>query len=139
MNFNIRMGIPEMQELWLDLQEKYRSGNIKKKEEQLYKKWGKALKLLSADPGYPSLQTHEIEPLSRRYGMKVWQSYLENKTSGAMRMYWVYGPDQKDITIIGLEPHPEDRKMAHTTEFHCRICRTKLNMEQKYKQLVYEK
>ena len=103
MNFNIRMGIPEMQELWLDLQEKYRSGNIKKKEEQLYKKWGKALKLLSADPGYPSLQTHEIEPLSRRYGMKVRQSYLENKTSGAMRMYWVYGPDQKDITIIGLE------------------------------------
>ena len=57
MNFNIRMGIPEMQEIWLDLQEKYRSGNIKKKEEQLYKKWGKALKLLSADPGYPSLQT----------------------------------------------------------------------------------
>ena len=110
MNFNIRVGIPEMQELWLDLQEKYRSGNIKKKEEQLYKKQGKALKLLSADPGYPSLQTHEIEPLSRRYGMKVWQSYLENKTSGAMRMYWVYGPDQKDITIIGLEPHPEDKK-----------------------------
>ena len=55
MNFNIRMGIPEMQELWLDLQEKYRSGNIKKKEEQLYKKWGKALKLLSADPGYPTI------------------------------------------------------------------------------------
>ena len=64
MDFNIRMGIPEMQELWLDLQEKYRSGNIKKKEEQLYKKWGKALKLLSADPGYLSLQTHETEPLS---------------------------------------------------------------------------
>ena len=42
--------------------------------------------------------------------MKVWQSYLENKTSGAMRMYWVYGSDQKDITIIGLEPHPEDKK-----------------------------
>ena len=84
MNFNIRMGIPEMQELWLDL--------------------------LSADPGYPSLQTHEIEPLSRRYGMKVWQSYLENKTSGAMRMYWVYGPDRTDITIIRLEPHPEDKK-----------------------------
>ena len=60
MNFNIRMGIPEMQELWLDLQGKYRSGNIKKKEEQLYKKWGKALKLLSADPGYPSLQTQYI-------------------------------------------------------------------------------
>ena len=60
MNFNIRMGIPEMQELWLDLQEKYRSGNIKKKEEQLYKKWGKDLKLLAVDPSYPSLQTHSF-------------------------------------------------------------------------------
>ncbi len=92
-----------MQELWLDLQEKYRSGNIKKKEEQLYKKWGKALKLLSADPGYPSLQTHEIEPLSRRYGMKVWQSYLENKTSGAMRMYWVYGIKEQKIQTLAAE------------------------------------
>ena len=65
MNFNIRMGIPEMQELWLDLQEKYRSGNIKKKEEQLYKKWGKALKLLSADPGYPDGQHNlSLLPLS---------------------------------------------------------------------------
>ena len=25
-------------------------------------------------------------------------------------MYWVYGPDQQEITIIGLEPHPEDSK-----------------------------
>ena len=42
--------------------------------------------------------------------MKVWQSYLENKKSGARRMFWVYGPDKNDITIIGLEPHPEDAK-----------------------------
>ena len=27
-----------------------------------------------------------------------------------MRMYWVYGPNRQDITIIGLEPHPEDKK-----------------------------
>ncbi len=37
MNFNIRMGIPEMQELWLDLQEKYRSGNIKKRKNSCIK------------------------------------------------------------------------------------------------------
>ena len=68
------------------------------------------MKLLADDPMYPGLQTHEIKPLSKRYGMKVWQSYLENKNSGAMRMYSVYGPGQSDITIIGLEPHPEDKK-----------------------------
>lgn len=104
------MGIPEMEMLWNDLQQKYRSGLAGKDERNLYKKWGKALKLLSEDPAYPSLHSHEIVPLTKRYGIKVWQSYLENKTSGAMRMFWVYGPAQKEITIIGLEPHPEDKK-----------------------------
>ena len=108
--FNIRMGIPEMEALWNKLQTGHQNGKNSKKDEELYMKWGSALKKLSVDPMYPSLHTHEIEPLSRRYGMKVWQSYLENKTSKARRMYWVYGPDQKDITIIGLEPHPEDAK-----------------------------
>ncbi|MCD8018262.1 MAG: hypothetical protein LUF92_01365 [Clostridiales bacterium] len=42
MNFLIRMGIPEMEELWNDLQAKHRNGTISKKEEELYKKWGKA-------------------------------------------------------------------------------------------------
>ena len=133
MNFNIRMGIPEMQELWLDLQEKYRSGNIKKKEEQLYKKWGKALKLLSADPGYPSLQTHEIEPLSRRYGMKVWQSLIHEECTGFMDQ------TRKILQLSDWNHIRKIRKMAHTTEFHCRICRIKLNMELKHEQLVYEK
>ena len=104
------MGIPEMEELWYRLLTGHRNGTNNKKDEELYTKWGNALKKLAIDPFYPSLQTHEIEPLSRRYGMKVWQSYLENKKSKARRMYWVYGPDQKDITIIGLEPHPEDSK-----------------------------
>jgi len=110
MSFAIRMGIPEMLALWTDLSQKNTAGTISKKELSLYNKWGKAMRLLSQDPSYPSLHTHDIEPLTKRYGVKVWQSYLENNTSHAMRMYWVYGPDRQDITIIGLEPHPEDKK-----------------------------
>ncbi len=110
MSYIINMGIPEMQELWDKLQQSHRDGTIKKKDEQLYKKWGNAIKKLSEDPTYPGLYTHDIPPLSKRYGIKVWQSYLENKTSKAMRMYWVYGPNQHEITIIGLEPHPEYKK-----------------------------
>ena len=110
MSFIIRMGLPEMEELWNKLQTEYRVGTISKNDAIIFKKWGKALKLLSENPRHPSLRTHDIEALSERYGERVWQSYLENKTSGAMRMYWVYGPDQKSITIIGLEPHPEDKK-----------------------------
>ncbi len=96
--------------LWTDLSQKNTAGTISKQELSLYNKWGKAMRLLSQDPSYPSLHTHDIEPLTKRYGIKVWQSYLENNTSRAMRMYWVYGPDRQDITIIGLEPHPEDKK-----------------------------
>lgn len=110
MSYSIRMGIPEMEELWASLQVKFRSGTLGKADLQLYKKWGNALKKLSEDPFYPSLKTHEIPPLSKRYGMRVWQSYLENRNSSAMRMYWVYGPEKEEITIIGLEPHPEDKK-----------------------------
>ena len=103
------MGIPEMLELWMRLHKGSMDGSISKADATLYKKWGKALKLLSGNPFYPSLHTHEIPDLTKRYGRKVWQSYLENRTSRAMRMYWVYGPEQKNITIIGLEPHPEDK------------------------------
>lgn len=110
MKFSIHLGLPEMLALWSKLKNNSDNGTISKSDAQLYKKWGKAMKLLATDPFYPGLQTHEISALSKRYGIKVWQSYLENKTSRAMRMYWVYGPNSQSITIIGLEPHPEDKK-----------------------------
>jgi hypothetical protein len=106
----IRMGIPEMKALWEALSKKHKDGTASKSEEELYNKWGSAIKKLSENPMYPGLRSHEIEELSRRYGIKVWQSYLENKRSGARRMFWVYGPDKQEITIIGLEPHPENKK-----------------------------
>ena len=110
--FAIRLGVPEMETLWTNLSGKAKKGTLGKDVEKLYKKIGKAMAFLSNDPKHPGLHSHEIEALSKRYGMKVWQSYLENKTSGAGRIYWVYGPEKNDITIIGLEPHPEDKKSA---------------------------
>jgi len=44
--------------------------------------------------------------------MKVWESYLENNVPAAGRIFWVYGPEKEDITIIGIEPHPEDKKSS---------------------------
>lgn len=101
-----------MEALWNDLVGKAKKGFLGKDDEKLYKKMGKAMALLANDPKHPGLQSHEIDSLSRRYGIKVWQAYLENKTSGAGRMYWVYGPEKNEITIIGLEPHPEEKKSS---------------------------
>lgn len=75
MDFSIHMGIPEMLELWMRLHKESMDGSISKADANLYKKWGKALKLLASNPFYPSLHTHEIQDLTRRYGQKVWQSY----------------------------------------------------------------
>lgn len=74
------------------------------------KKFAKAVRHLQGNPAHPGLQSHEIDALSARYGIKVYESYLENKTPGAARIFWVYGPDRHYITIIGMEPHPEDAK-----------------------------
>ncbi len=108
--FSIHMGIPEMEKFWTVLQEKVHSGKSSANEEKLYKLIGKTLILLANDPKYPGLQSHEISSLSARYGQKVWESYLQNNTPAAGRIFWTYGPGKGDITIIGLEPHPNDSK-----------------------------
>jgi hypothetical protein len=113
MAFQIRMGLPEMEDLWNGLLKEEEAGQLGTQSERLLRRLRKTLAFLSADPRHPSLQSHEIEALSKRYGQRVWQSYLENRTPGAGRIYWVYGPQRHDITVIGLEPHPEDRKSSY--------------------------
>lgn len=112
MEYKIRLGVPEMESFWQDITQKADTGVLDRNEEKLLKKLTKALNLLRNNPKHNSLATHEIKPLSRRYGMKVWQSYLDNRTPAAGRLFWVYGPGKNEITIIGLEPHPEDKKKS---------------------------
>ena len=108
MVYKIHMGIPEMEAFWNELQKKVKLGRANNNEEKLYKQIGKAMYLLSQNPRHPGLRSHEISSLSARYETKVWESYLENNTPAAGRIFWAYGPKQGDITIIGLEPHPND-------------------------------
>lgn len=107
------MGVPEMKAFWDELCRKNKDGSASKDEKKLYKKLGKTLYQISINPRYPGLQTHDIDVLTKRYGVKVWQSYLENNTPAAGRVFWVYGPNQNEITIIGLEPHPNDKDNAY--------------------------
>jgi hypothetical protein len=110
MAFKIRMGQPEMEELWVDLSTRREQGKLGKDEGRLFKKLVKALAYLSADPRHNSLASYEISDLSRKYGFKIFQSYLENNTPGAGRLFWAYGPNKGDITVLAVEPHPEDKK-----------------------------
>ena len=108
MEYDIHMGVPEVKEFWDELKAKVASGTAWKKEEKLYKQLGKAMYLLSQNPRHPGLKSHEISALTARCGIKVWESYLENITPAAGRIFWSYGPQQGDITIVGIELHPND-------------------------------
>ncbi len=107
MEYSIYSGIPEVKEFWDNLKSKVTSKNTNKDEEKLYKQFGKAMYLLSRNPRHPSLKSHEVATLSARYGIKVWESYQENNTSAATRIFWSYGPKQGQITIVGIEPHSD--------------------------------
>jgi hypothetical protein len=66
----------------------------------------KALRLLSENPRHRSLQTHKHTALSKKYGVEVFEAYAENHTPTAYRIFWKYGPADKQITIIAITPHP---------------------------------
>jgi hypothetical protein len=74
----------------------------------------KTLGYLETNPRHNSLQTHEFESLARRYGKKVFESYVQQHTPCAYRVFWYYGPDEADsnggrisiITIVAIIPHP---------------------------------
>jgi len=104
------MGLPEMRDLWARLLAGAAAGTLNAEEQALAKKLAKAVKHLGANPFHPGLQSHEIDDLTKRYGRKVFESYIENNTPAAGRLFWVYGPELMQISVIGLEPHPEDAK-----------------------------
>jgi hypothetical protein len=105
--FEVLFGIPEIKKRWDELNREKAENSISQDDLKLLKKWAKAIAFLANDPRHPSLKTHEITTLSKKFGHRVWQSYLENRTPKPYRLFWVYGPRKKQITLIGLERHPD--------------------------------
>jgi hypothetical protein len=71
------------------------------------KKVRKALRLLEqAGPQYPGLHSHDYQSIPGPGGSTLWESYVENKTPSAWRVWWIYGPETGQITITTIGPHP---------------------------------
>jgi len=71
-----------------------------------YQKILKTLALLANNPRHPGLSSHRYENYDRTFGEKIWESYVENKTPSAHRIFWHYGPDNGEITIVAITQHP---------------------------------
>jgi hypothetical protein len=78
------------------------------KQEGLFKQINKTLKHLKTNPRHPGLKTHPYSSLEHPWDdkQKVFEAYVQNKTPAAYRIFWCYGPNKKQITIISITAHP---------------------------------
>jgi hypothetical protein len=109
--------VPEAEEKYTALKhaaEEARKNRAKKKkakkskQEALFKQVAKTISLLKQNPKHPGLHCHQYSQLSHPYDPreKVWEAYAQNKTPGAYRVFWCYGPGREYLTIIAITPHP---------------------------------
>ena len=91
------------------LENRQRSKKTKaSKQGGLFKQVLKCIDLLQSNPRHPGLNTHEYDSIENPYdpAAKVFGAYVQNRTLGAYRVFWCYGPKKSEITIIAIVPHP---------------------------------
>lgn len=73
----------------------------------------KTLGLIETNLRHPSLQTHGFHSLHGPKGEDVFEAYVQNRTPGAYRVFFYYGPDHVEgkkrvpvLTIVAITPHP---------------------------------
>lgn len=66
----------------------------------------KTLGFMETNLRHPSLNTHEFTSLKGPREEKIFEGYAQQKTPGAYRIFWDYGPAARQITIVAITPHP---------------------------------
>lgn len=72
----------------------------------------KTLGLLETNIRHPSLNTHPYASLHGPNGEQIFEAYAQNRTPGAYRIFFYYGPDRVGkkrtpvLTIVAITPHP---------------------------------
>jgi hypothetical protein len=77
-----------------------------KQDARRVRKVRNALAHIQANPRHPGLQSHKYSSLKGAAGEEVWESYVENNTPSAWRIFWHYGPRDGEITIVTVSSHP---------------------------------
>ncbi|WP_236790530.1 hypothetical protein [Amycolatopsis sp. GM8] len=91
---------PEAEKILIDLRSKQQFATK-------FRKVRKALRLLEqAGPRHPGPHSHDYRSIPGPGGVTLWESYVENKTPSAWRIWWFYGPQDGEITIVTIGPHP---------------------------------
>jgi hypothetical protein len=77
-----------------------------------YKQAQKTIDLLATNSRHPSLNTDKFRSLAGPEGEDVFEAYVQNRTPGAYRVFFHYGPDRTEKgkrvavdTIIAITSH----------------------------------
>jgi hypothetical protein len=98
MKFNLKFA-EEAKNQFLELE------NSRDKAAQ-YKAVAKTLGLMQVNLRHPSLHTHKYDAIESPFGVDVFESYAQNKTPAAYRVFWCYGPERGWLHIIAITAHP---------------------------------
>jgi len=66
----------------------------------------KTLGLLEANPRHPGIRTHKFQSMKGPRGEEVFEAYAEQSTPAAYRIFWCYGPEKGQITVLAITSHP---------------------------------
>jgi hypothetical protein len=77
-----------------------------KDKKAVLKAVNKILGFMETNLRHPSLHTHKYDEMEGPNGEDVFESYAQNKTPGAYRIFWHYGPGKGTITVLEIGPHP---------------------------------
>lgn len=66
-----------------------------------------ALGKLETDPRHPGLQSHPYRTFFGPGGEQLWESYVEQNTPNAWRIWWYYSQGEQAVIIVtDLGGHP---------------------------------
>ncbi len=71
-----------------------------KSKVRVLKDVSKTLTLMETNLRHPSLNTHEYTALKGPNGEKVFEAYAQQKTPGAYRIFWYYGPGKIEYQFL---------------------------------------
>ncbi len=89
-----------------DAKDQFQKLESSKDKKSVFKAVCKTLAFMEVNLRHPSLHTHDFSTLEGPDGEKVFESYAQNNTPGAYRVFWYYGPKKQEITIAAIMPHP---------------------------------
>jgi hypothetical protein len=84
----------------------YNSLKTDASKKKQYKAVKKTLNYLATNPRHNSLNSHPFYSLRGPNGETIFESYAQQKTPAAYRVFWYYGPSRARITIVAITPHP---------------------------------